>query len=61
MAHTRDVVPNTHLGLMGQNVSLERSVIPRGLCLVAMFPRAEAKHVGQNHPVPMASCIEHSF
>lgn len=53
MVLTRDVEPNTHLGLMGQNVSLERSVIPGGLCLMALFPWAEAEHISQNHPTLM--------
>lgn len=61
MARTRDVVPNTHLGLTGQNVSLERSVIPGGSCLVAVFPRAQAKPIGQNHLIPMARCVGRSF
>lgn len=37
MVHTRDVVRSTRLGLTGQSVSLERSVIPGGLCLVVHF------------------------
>lgn len=49
MVLTRDVEPNTHLGLMGQNVSLERSVIPGGLCLVVLFPWAQAQHISQNY------------
>lgn len=53
MVLTRDVEPNTHLGLMGQNVSLERSVIPGGLSLVALFPWVQAEDISQNHPTLM--------
>lgn len=50
MVLTRDVEPNTHLGLMEQNVSLERSVISGGLCLMGLFPWAEDEPISQNHP-----------
>jgi len=30
-------------------------------CLIAVFPRAQAKHVGPNHPIPVAGCMGRSF